>query len=142
MQKSNNPAILECGMVKIRMTRTCNACGKTHPTGSEMVRKKVKGSVLHVIFECKECHESGRGIKGTLFKVGDRVIYRPVNTGNGWLAGEHGTVVYIDSTAAPYTVEFDRPFADAITDYRLREIGKEPKYSCGWFCKEENLIKE
>lgn len=35
------------------------------------------------------------------FAVGDRVIYNPKRTGNGWLAGEHGTVIYVDSTEPP-----------------------------------------
>ena len=76
------------------------------------------------------------------FAIGDRVIYNPVRSGNGWLTGEHGTVIYIDSQEACYTVEFDRQFYEGVTDYRTRERGYEPKYSCGWFCKEENLIKE
>ena len=76
------------------------------------------------------------------FAVGDRVIYNPKRTGNGWLAGEHGTVIYVDNTEAAYTVQFDVPVAEGITDYRARGIGIEPKYMCGWFCKEENLEAE
>lgn len=76
------------------------------------------------------------------FAIGDRVIYNPVRSGNGWLAGEHGTVIYVDDTGTPYTVEFDRQFYEGVTDFRTRERGYEPKYSCGWCCKEENLIKE
>ena len=57
------------------------------------------------------------------FAVGDRVIYNPVRSGNGWLAGEHGTVIYIDNTEACYTVEFDRQFCEGVTDFRTRERG-------------------
>lgn len=72
------------------------------------------------------------------FAVGDRVVYNPLRTGNGWLAGEHGTVVYIDNTEACYTVEFNRPFYEGVTEHRI----PHPKAYCGWFCKEENLTKE
>jgi hypothetical protein len=61
------------------------------------------------------------------FAVGDRVIYRPKRTGNGWLAGEHGTVIYVDNTEAAYTVEFDAPVAEGNTDYRARANEIEPK---------------
>ena len=57
------------------------------------------------------------------FAVGDRVIYNPVNTGNGWLAGEHGTVIYIANPEACYTVEFNRQFYEGVTDFRTRERG-------------------
>jgi hypothetical protein len=76
------------------------------------------------------------------FAVGDRVIYRPKRTGNGWLAGEHGTVIYVDNTEAAYTVEFDNPIGEGATDYRTRDNGIEPKPWHGWFCKEENLEAE
>ena len=61
------------------------------------------------------------------FAIGDRVIYNPVRSGNGWLTGEHGTVIYIDSQEACYTVEFDRQFYEGVTDFRTRERGYEPK---------------
>ena len=80
--------------------------------------------------------------KNKKFKIGDRVIYRPVHSGNGCLNGEHGTVIYVDTTEAEYTVEFDEQFPDGITDYRTRARGYEPRPFCGWFCKEENLVKE
>lgn len=80
------------------------------------------------------------------FAVGDRVIYNPVATGNGWLAGEHGTVIYVDNTGTPYTVEFDRNLGDlggyGITDMRAKKHGYTPRPLNGWFCKEENLIAE
>jgi hypothetical protein len=76
------------------------------------------------------------------FAVGDRVIYRPKRTGNGWLAGEHGTVIYVDNTEAAYTVQFDVPVAEGNTDYRARANEIEPKPWHGWFCKEENLEAE
>ena len=81
-------------------------------------------------------------IKDRKFAVGDRVVYRPKRTGNGWLDGWHGTVIYVDTQGACYTVEFDRQFYEGVTDFRTRERGYEPKYSCGWFCKEENLEAE
>ena len=75
------------------------------------------------------------------FKLGDRVVYHPVNTGNGCLDGLVGTVIYIDNTHCPYTVEFN-DFCDvntAVTDYRVRDRGAEPMPFHGWFCREENL---
>lgn len=80
------------------------------------------------------------------FAVGDRVIYNPVETGNGWLAGEHGTVIYVDNTGTPYTVEFDRNLGDlggdGITDFRVKDSGYAAKKNQSWWCKEENLIAE
>lgn len=38
-------------------------------------------------------------IKERKFAVGDRVVYRPKRTGNGWLDGWHGTVIYVDTQA-------------------------------------------
>lgn len=75
------------------------------------------------------------------FKRGDRVIYNAVECGNGCLEGKIGTVIYVDNTRCPYTVEFD-DFSDyylACTDYRARKYGHEPKPFAGWFCREENL---
>lgn len=81
-------------------------------------------------------------IKERKFAVGDRVVYRPKRTGNGWLDGWHGTVIYVDTQGACYTVEFERPFYEGVTDYRARDIGIEPKVNRGWFCLEENLESE
>lgn len=81
-------------------------------------------------------------IKDRKFAVGDRVVYRPKRTGNGWLDGWHGTVIYVDTQGACYTVEFDRPFYEGVTDYRARDIGIETKVNRGWFCLEENLEAE
>lgn len=81
-------------------------------------------------------------IKERKFAVGDRVVYRPKRTGNGWLDGWHGTVIYVDTQGACYTVEFDRPLYEGVTDYRARDIGIEPKVNRGWFCLEENLESE
>lgn len=84
--------------------------------------------------------------KAHKFAVGDRVVYNPVNTGNGWLKGEHGTVIYVDNTGTPYTVEFDRPMAalvgEGITDTRVKHTGYTPKPNQSWWCKEENLEAE
>lgn len=81
-------------------------------------------------------------IRDRKFAVGDRVVYRPKRTGNGWLDGWHGTVIYVDTQGACYTVELDRPFYEGVTDYRARDIGIEPKVNRGWFCLEENLESE
>ena len=78
------------------------------------------------------------------FKPGDRVVYRITDggPGNSDLEGRHGTVIYVDNTPAPYTVEFDESYCDGVTDYRVRQHGKEPKTWHGWFCREGNLQKE
>lgn len=81
-------------------------------------------------------------IKDRKYQIGDRVVYRPKRTGNGWLDGWHGTVIYVDTQGACYTVEFDRPFYEGVTDYRARDIGIEPKVIRGWFCLQENLESE
>lgn len=81
-------------------------------------------------------------IKDRKYKIGDRVVYKPKRTGNGGLDGMHGTVIYVDTQGACYTVEFDRPFYEGVTDYRARDIGIEPKVNRGWFCLEENLESE
>ena len=73
------------------------------------------------------------------FKVGDRVMYKAVECGNGDLDGLTGTVIYVDGTRCPYTVEFDN-WTDphnGITDHRA----KNRKQYGGWFCRPENLIK-
>jgi hypothetical protein len=76
------------------------------------------------------------------FSVGDRVVYHARVAGNGFLDGEHGTVIYVDNTSTPYTVEFDRPLAGGITDERAQRPGFTPKPWRGWFCQEENLEPE
>ena len=77
------------------------------------------------------------------FKVGDRVIYYADTWGNGDLNGRVGTVIYVDNTRCPYTVEFNGwvDVVNAVTDYRAREHGIEPKQYHGWFCRPENLTK-
>ena len=77
------------------------------------------------------------------FKVGDRVIYHANLWGNGDLNGRVGTVIYVDNTRCPYTVEFNGwvDVVNAVTDYRAREHGIEPKQYHGWFCRPENLTK-
>lgn len=71
------------------------------------------------------------------FKVGDRVVYRAVESGNTDLDGRCGTVVLVDSTAAPYTVRFDEPYVDAVRDMRCGGSTTERWHD--WWCKEENL---
>ena len=71
------------------------------------------------------------------FKVGDRVVYRAVESGNTDLDGRCGTVVLVDSTAAPYTVRFDEPYVDAVRDERFGGSTTERWHD--WWCKEENL---
>ena len=71
------------------------------------------------------------------YKVGDRVVYRAVESGNTDLDGRVGTVVGIDGTAAPYTVRFDEPYVDAVRDERFGGSAVERWHD--WWCKEENL---
>ena len=76
------------------------------------------------------------------FKIGDRVAYRAVDSGNTDLDGWVGTVVYVDSTSAPYTVRFDQFYRDGITDGRCPTRGGVRQPASGghdWFCREENL---
>ena len=73
------------------------------------------------------------------FAVGDRVIYHANVSGNGWLNGMEGRIIYVDGTRCHYTVQFDVPIAEGNTDYRARKNGIEPDPWCGWFCREENL---
>ena len=77
------------------------------------------------------------------FKVGDRVMYKAVEYGNGDLDGLTGTVIYVDGTRCPYTVEFDNwhDVCNGVTDYRARRHKIAPKQYGGWFCRPENLIK-
>lgn len=75
------------------------------------------------------------------FAVGDRVVYHAVESGNGWLDGMVGTVIYVDNTRCPYTVEFEDPIMDGVTDSRAVQLGFEPRPWHGWFCREENLKK-
>lgn len=69
------------------------------------------------------------------FRLGDRVVYRITDggPGNTELNGWHGTVIYVDNTPAPYTVEFDE---------RAKSVGHHPKSFHGWFCREGNLQRE
>ena len=78
------------------------------------------------------------------FKIGDRVVYRITDggAGNTDLEGWHGTVIFIDNTRCPYTVEFDDAYRNGVTDYRCRKNRREPKLWHGWFCREGNLHKE
>ena len=73
------------------------------------------------------------------FKVGDRVMYRAVEYGNSDLDGLAGTVIYVDNTRCPYTVEFDdwEDPTNGITDHR---VPNRKQYG-GWFCRPENLTK-
>jgi hypothetical protein len=76
------------------------------------------------------------------FKIGDRVAYRAVDSGNTDLDGWVGTVVYVDGTLAPYTVRFDQFYRDGITDGRCPARGGVRQPASGghdWFCREENL---
>ena len=79
------------------------------------------------------------GKKNRKFKVGDRVVYRAGSYGDGFLNGETGTVIFVDGTRCPYTVEFDRPIQDGVTDMRAEKFGINPMPLRGRFCAEENL---
>lgn len=65
------------------------------------------------------------------------MVYRAVESGNTDLDGRCGTVVLVDSTAAPYTVRFDEPYVDAVRDMRCGGSTTERWHD--WWCKEENL---
>lgn len=131
--------IREYGVVKLHEARRCRFCRKQYFKGERMVRKRFNGSKNPINFVCFECEAKiKRGeIVGRRFEVGDKVRYLCNGTGNPDLHGMVGTVIFVDSR--DYTVEFDQPFYDAITDYRAREIGIEPKFERGWFCREEHL---
>ena len=76
------------------------------------------------------------------FRVGDRVVYRAVDSGNTDLDGWAGTVIYVDGTQAPYTVRFDEYYHGGITDERCPPRGGVRRAAAGgddWFCREENL---
>lgn len=76
------------------------------------------------------------------FKIGDRVAYRAVDSGNTDLDGWVGTVVYVDGTSAPYTVRFDNFYRGGIIDGRCPVRGGVRPVANGgydWFCREENL---
>lgn len=69
------------------------------------------------------------------FKVGDRVIYH-VGSGVGYdmLDGRVGTVIGVDTSNLPYTVEFDEEFPDAMEDLFF---GGKPGHC--WCCANERL---
>ena len=75
------------------------------------------------------------------FKVGDRVIYNAVESGNTALDGKVGMIIYVDNTRCPYTVNFYN-WSDeynGVHDLRAEKGGiKFPPFS-QWFCREENL---
>lgn len=65
-------------------------------------------------------------------------MYRcDVWSGNADLDGRAGTVIGVDGTTSPYTVEFDKELPDAMEDRRFG--GK--KGHC-WCCTESHLIEE
>lgn len=76
------------------------------------------------------------------FRVGDRVIYHAKNYGDGFLNGKHGTVIYVDGTRCPYTVEFDDAIEEGLTDNRVLKVGIIPRRWQSRFCREENLVPE
>ncbi len=72
------------------------------------------------------------------FKPGDRVVYHCDGwIGNPDLDGHAGTVIGVDKTNLPYTVEFDDEFLNSMEDMRFG--GK--KGHC-WCCAEERLQSE
>ena len=94
------------------------------------------------MFERIVSHRPYKRKKPHKFKVGDRVIYRPIKAGNPDLAGWHGMITFIDSQEACYTVELDDAYIEGMTDERARQNGYEPKRGHSWFAREENLIRE
>ncbi len=82
--------------------------------------------------------------------LGDRVRYiiPAGGMGNTDLEGCTGTVVYIDTTAIPVTVQLDEPYPDAVPELRVRDPRATDadwrQYrvinNC-WFCRAENLMR-
>ena len=139
----SEPIIKEYREITTRVSRVCQICKKQFPNGSRMIRKKFQGNINNINFVCLPCESKIRPVEiktNKRFHVGDRVKYRANGTGNSDLNGMIGTVIYVDSR--DYTVEFGSEIYDGITDYRAREIGIEPKFERGWFCREEHLEAE
>lgn len=140
----SEPILKEYGEAIIKTPRACQICHKRFETGTRMIRKKFRGNINYVNFLCLECEE--KLVSGTMkvperkFQIGELVRYKSNGTGNTELDGMVGRVIYIDSR--DYTVEFPREIYDGITDYRAREIGIEPRFERGWFCREEHLEEE
>lgn len=81
-------------------------------------------------------------IKDRKFKVGDRVVYNAREAGCGWMNGMRGTVVFVDGTRCPYTVEFDDKLPGGLTDERVKTKRYVPVSGRHWFCQEANLERE
>lgn len=135
------PVLRDYAEIKLKASRPCHVCRQTQCCGWKMIRKKMQAGTRYTLYVCPTCEEKlKRGeIKPakTKFSIGDLVKYRMSETGNPDLEGLVGTVIYVDTR--DYTVEFGHEIHDGITDYRAREIGIEPKFERGWFCREEHL---
>jgi hypothetical protein len=132
--------IKEQGLVTIKAPHVCAICHERFPTGTKMMRTRYTGPIKFVKYICRLCDTKVRCGEINVdrkYNIGDKVKYHTDGTGNPDIDGWVGTVIYVDTR--DYTVEFQREIYDGVTDYRARDIGIEPKFERGWFCREEHL---
>lgn len=132
--------IKEQGLVAIKAPRACAICHERFPTGTKMMRTRYTGPIKFVKYVCRLCDakvKCGMINVDRKYNIGDKVRYHTDGTGNPDIDGWVGTVIYVDTR--DYTVEFPREIHNGATDYRARDIGIEPKFERGWFCREEHL---
>lgn len=137
-----NPTEKTRESVVVYQRTPCCYCNREFGRGTVMIRRTFRGNRLGVKLACLACQsriDNGGACEPRKFAVGDRVVYHVTSTGNADLDGKEGTVIYVDSR--DYTVEFDCSVYDGVTDYRAREIGIEPRFESGWFCREEHLSR-
>lgn len=136
----NDLKIKEQGLVAIKAPHVCAICHERFPTGTKMMRTRYTGPIKFVKYVCRLCDTKVRCGEINVdrkYNIGDKVKYHTDGTGNPDINGWVGTVIYVDTR--DYTVEFTREIYDGVTDYRARDIGIEPKFERGWFCREEHL---
>lgn len=132
--------IKEQGLTVVKAPHVCAICHERFPIGTKMMRTRYTGPIKYVKYVCRLCDakvRSGEINVDRKYNIGDKVRYRTDGTGNPAINGWVGTVIYVDTR--DYTVEFPREIYDGATDYRARDIGIEPKFERGWFCREEHL---
>lgn len=132
--------IKEQGLVAIKAPHVCAICHERFPTSTKMMRTRYTGPIKFVKYVCRLCDTKVRCGEINVdrkYNIGDKVKYHTDGTGNPDIDGWVGTVIYVDTR--DYTVEFPREIYDGVTDYRARDIGIEPKFERGWFCREEHL---
>lgn len=132
--------IKEQGLVAVKAPHVCAICHERFLTGTKMMRTRYTGPIKFVKYICRLCDTKVRCGEINVdrkYNIGDKVRYHTDGTGNPDINGWVGTVIYVDTR--DYTVEFPREIYDGVTDYRARDIGIEPKFERGWFCREEHL---